>query len=207
MTMKTWRSVLVALLLISAPITANAGQLVIPCDVSVGLDASPQTGLLPGDLVTFTVSATNNGPEPVSTVALSSSHIIDQFDLGAATVDCSGLGLVVADSQPPYYYYDWYPTMEVVLAVGETRLCVINLPITRQAPATMSFSFSIPSFFVDLDPSNNSATVILHRADAAVAAIPVLSTAMLFLLAGLLAMAAGNAHLSLPGKLNYRLPE
>jgi hypothetical protein len=75
------------------------------------------------------------------------------------------------------------------LEVGETRSCHLTLPLSPNAPAVWNFGFEIPNFFVDIDPTNNSASVTLRRALEPARPIPALSTAILALLACLIAIA------------------
>ena len=169
----------------------RAGTIPLPSDVSVALTAEPDGNLQSGQRIAFTISVTNHGPEPVSPVSLGSSPIYDELDILSATADCGDdLALAVVDTSDGFYYvYDWFPTTESPLAVGETRYCYLNLDFTEWAPDTFSLTFSMPDFLVDRDPSNNSATVTLRRATQGAATatpVPTLSPLALGMLAGLL---------------------
>jgi len=120
-------------------------------------------------------------------VSLGSSPIYDELDVFSATADCGNdLVLAVVDLNDGFYYlYDWFPTQESSLAVGETRYCYLNLEFTEWASDTFSLTFSMPDFLVDLDPSNDSATVTLQRASAVATAVPTLSPMALVLLMAL----------------------
>jgi len=171
----------------------RAGTIPLPSDVSVALTADPETDLESGQRIAFTISVTNHGPEPVAPVSLGSSPIYDELDVFSATVDCGNdLGLAVVDLNDGFYYvYAWFPTQESPLAVGETRNCYLELEFTEWAPDTFSLTFSMSDYLVDLDPSNNSATVTLRRANRGIATpIPTLSPLALAMLAGLLAWLA-----------------
>jgi hypothetical protein len=155
----------------------------------VGLTAEPDSNLESGQRISFTISVTNHGPEPVAPVSLGSSPIYDELDVFSATVDCGDdLGLAVVDLNDGFYYvYAWFPTQESPLAVGETRNCYLNLEFTEWAPDTFSLTFSMSNYLIDLDASNNSATVTLHRAIQGNATpVPTLSPLALVMLAGLL---------------------
>lgn len=184
----------------------RAGTISLPSDVSVGLTAEPDSNLQSGDTIAFTLSVTNHGPEPVTLVDTLSSPIFDELDINTATADCGNtLGLIVVDLNDGFYYvYDWQATLNSLsLAVGETRTCHINLAFTEWAPNTFSLTFSMPDWLVDLDPSNNSATVTLQRAGQGAAAatpVPTLSPLALMILGGLLVLlvrihtGAGRKH-------------
>jgi len=166
----------------------NAGTITIPADVSVMLTADPDSNLQSGQRIAFTLSVTNRGPEPASLVDVLSSPIYDELDINTATADCgNNLGLIVVDLNDGFYYvYDWDATFNLPpLAVGETRTCRLNLEFTEWAPDTFSLTFSMPDFLVDLDPSNNSATVTLQRAAAVTTAVPTLSPMSLVALVAL----------------------
>lgn len=182
-----------ALALTLTCVSAAAGPIDIPSDVSVGLTAVPSDYSLPGQTIVFTITAINHGPEPVTALLLISSDFIDEFDLSGGSPDCEGLGLLVSDGETFHYNYVWFPTDVGVFAVGETRICRINLPITANAPAVLPFSFGFPGFVTDLDASNKTATVYLRRAAAASTPVPTLSSMLLLLLAALLGAIGGVA--------------
>jgi hypothetical protein len=169
---------------------AGAGDVVLPSDVSVALTAEPSTNLQSGQRVTFTISVTNHGPEPVDRLAIGSSPIYDELDVfTASSSDCEGdIILAVADLENTFYFlYTYYAAFqESPLAVGETRNCHLSLDFTEWAPSVFPVTFAMSSFETDIDPSNNSATVFLRR-PIAVTSIPTLSPTWLVLLAGLLA--------------------
>ena len=173
--------------------TAPAKYIVpVPSDVAVTLTATPGVDLVPGQPITFTLAVTNLGPVPVHRVEIISSDIYDQFDLSSAQVDCNGLVRNVVDTTTGFfYYYSWYPADVSDIAVGETRICHLTLALTAQAPAVMPLCFGLPSYYVDINPSNDSATVLLQQV---VPSIPALSAAMLLLLAGVLAVIAAVAR-------------
>jgi len=160
----------------------------------VDLTAEPDNNLESGQRITFTLSVTNHGPEPAAPVSLGSSPIYDELDVFSATADCGDdLGLAVVDLNDGFYYvYDWFPTQDSPLAVGETRYCYLNLEFTAWAPDTFALTFAMPDFLVDLDSSNNSATVTLQRAAAVATAVPMLSPMSLVALAVLTMLVAGR---------------
>jgi hypothetical protein len=126
---------------------ACAGTVVIPADVSVQLNAYPNSGLATGQPITFTFSATNHGPEPVATLVVASSHFANEFNLALGTSDCQDLGPVVVDGQTYYYYYDWVPSFGGSIEVGETRTCHLTLPVSSQAPTIWTFELLVPSSY------------------------------------------------------------
>ena len=199
MAMKAWGKALVATMLLglasllAMPTALSAGTIELPTDVSVSLSAEPTVDLHAGDIISFTVSVTNNGPEPAHPLALGSSPIYDELDVFGGTADCDyRLVLGVADGTDFFYYFlTWFPVFleDDPLPVGATYYCYFTLPYTQWAPNEFPVTFSISDrVFTDLDPSNNSATVTLHRARQGVVPTPVptLSSHALMALAGLL---------------------
>lgn len=174
---------------------AVAGTIPVPADASVGLTAEPTVGLMSGQPITFTMSATNHGPQPIGTLGMLSSRFTNELDISSASSDCQGLALMIVDGKDFFYYsYYWSATYEAPIAVGETRTCHLTLPLGAGAPAAWTFGFEIPNLFVDLDPSNNSAFVTLHRGVVQPKVVPALSPLLLSLLAGLLALTGGVAQ-------------
>jgi len=87
--------------------------------------------------------------------------------------------VAVADFIGGYeYWIDWDPVTYtdpalLTLDVGETRTCQFSMPLTNAAPDVYPFSFRLADFLSDLDASNNSASVTVHRAVPAAGATPV----------------------------------
>jgi hypothetical protein len=193
--MHALRTLLIGLI-IGTSTSLEAGPILIPSDLAVSFSAEPNAELHPGDVVAFTISITNNGPEPVDRFALGSSPIYDELDVLSATINCnSRLILAVTDLEDGFYYtYTWAVLLpgDPPMQVGETRYCYFSLPYTPWAPPEFPLTFSSAPF-IDLDPSNNSATVTLLRAmqSTATTAVPTLSSttlAMLIALMGLLGL-------------------
>ena len=83
---------------------ASAG-VAIPSDVSVDVQANQSSNLHPGDRTTFTVTATNHGPNVISEWAFRSAPIYDELDLVTASTDCFGQFFVsVVDLENSFYY-------------------------------------------------------------------------------------------------------
>ena len=184
------RTAVIALALLASPLI-HAAEVVIPSDLSVHLSAQPAVNIEPGEPIVFTLTITNHGPEPVNHVGFISSDFYDQIDLNFGGADCKGIVLSVADGETFHFNYSWYPTLfDGPLAVGESRTCHITLALTHQAPPIWSLGFSLRTFFEDINPSNNAATVILRRGEAAPTTVPSHSPLTLLLLVmGLLATA------------------
>jgi hypothetical protein len=156
-----------------------------------------------GDTITFAIAVTNLGPEPIDAFVVSSSFFHDELDVFSLTVEeCEGgpFSAVVVDyiGGGWDYYLHWYPALppSPVLDVGETLTCRFGMALTETAPATYPFSFDLGGSFVDLNPANDTATVLLRRAASAAATtpIPALSPFALSLLAVLLVGMAQVAH-------------
>lgn len=165
-----------------------AGFVNVPADVSVGLTVEPNSGLITGQPVTFTIAVTNHGPDPVNSLLLVSSDFVDEFDLSFGSTNCPDFGLIVTDGKTFHYNFLVRPTHAGTLAVGETRICQMTQVLSSQAPDVWSFAFEIPFFYIDLNPANNIASVTLRRATAAAppAMLPTLSVPALLALASLL---------------------
>ena len=190
--MRALRIALGSWLCLASSMNASAGTISLPADVSLSFTAEPHGNLQSGQRIAFTLSVTNHGPEAASPVRFGSSPIFDELDLSTATTDCGNtLGLAVVDLNDGFYYqYSWAPTLKLPpLQVGESRACHINLGLSEWAPDTFALTFALSSHIVDLDASNNSATVILQRAPAGSPPAPVPSISiggMLLLAAALL---------------------
>jgi hypothetical protein len=96
----------------------------------------------------------------------------------------------------PFSYVSWYvaglpgsPDFEV----GETLACHFQLSLSAQAPLVWPFSFSVSTYVLDLNPSNDIGTVVLQKTAAASVPtpLPTLSPLSLTLLIGLLIGAGG----------------
>lgn len=136
----------------------------IPSDLAVQFSAEPTNGIESGQTIHFTLSVTNNGPEPVESVTLMSSDFIDEFYLDTATADCQAFLTRITDGNGFYYYNQvWYPAFFATLEVGETRTCHFTLDFSHQAPAVLPFSFGLANYETDLNPANNVQTVYLRR--------------------------------------------
>lgn len=185
------RIFVVALGLLGWPLVC-AGQVELPTDISVQLSAQPNVGLIPGEPIVFTLTVVNLGPEPANDLSVISSDFYDQIDLEFGSADCQGVVLSVTDGETFHFNYTWYPTVfEGPLLVGESRTCRITLALTSQAPPVWPFGFSLRTYlFEDINPANNTSTVVLRRGEIAPASIPMLSPTLLVLLAIALATTA-----------------
>jgi hypothetical protein len=189
--------IILLILTLVAGLSAFA-QVQAQTDISVELTAQPSSGLVPGQPIVFTLSATNHGPLPVDdyTFAIFSSDIYNEFDPSYGSTDCQGYAVFITDGDGfSYATISWSPTFLDLpaLEVGETRSCHITLALSISAPAVWSFSFGVAEFFDDINPSNNVSTVILRRGDVAPVAVPVLSLHGLMLLGFTLASMAWAA--------------
>jgi hypothetical protein len=161
--------------------------------------------LQPGDIVSFTISITNNGPEPVDRFALQSSAIVDELDVLNGTIDCDDhLFVTIADFGSGYYYtYIWQLSFpgEPPLQVGETRHCNFSDPYTEWAPPKFRVTFSPGTAFSDLNPSNDAATVVLLGATHGIATTPVPTLSSIGLATLIALMALMGAWPILAGEL------
>ncbi|WP_131997063.1 hypothetical protein [Dokdonella fugitiva] len=163
----------------------------IPSDVSVDVQASQSSNLHPGDRITFTVSATNHGPEVISEWAFRSSPIYDELDIGSISTDCFGQFFVsVVDLENSFYYeFDWYPPHQPVQP-GQSLICHVSIDYTAYAPPSYQFGYFLSSYLTDLDPSNNASFVELTRAAAPPLAVSAISNRGLVALFALIVIAA-----------------
>lgn len=186
-----------AILVLDWCLCALAHGTTVPTDVAVQFSARPSTDLHPGDVISFDLSVTNLGPEPVAAFAVGSSEIYDELDLfDGGTTECDDhLVLVVLDYEDYFTYaLVWFPLgagdPNAQLQVGETLSCYFTLPYTQWAPPEFSLTFE--SNLEDLDASNNTATVVLRGSTAfALTSVPATSPVALMLLGLLLAGSAG----------------
>jgi hypothetical protein len=190
--MNALRTLFAAAFLASVTARAAAPPIIVPSDIAVTLTATPTTNLVPGQRIFFTLTVTNLGPATVHNLIVQSSPIYGEFDISTGTVDCQYMGLQVVDDVTDFYYlYVWYLAgFSGDFPAGETRTCHISFLITAQAPAVTPFSFGLPYYYVDINPTNDIATVFLQRT---VDAVPALSPMMLGLLAAVLAVAGAVA--------------
>ncbi len=175
---------------VASPSSFSQGT--IPSDVAISMTATPTDNLDPGELISFVITATNLGPEPVSVLPMISSQFIDEFDLGpGGSSNCPGIALLVSDGKYFFYQFVWTPTLAgPPLGVGETRRCELNFSLTAAAPEVLPFTFGIVQSWIDLNESNNSATVILRRGAIAPVTLSMLSPGVLMLLLGMLTFTA-----------------
>jgi Domain of unknown function DUF11 len=163
-------------------------QVVLLSDVSVNVTASPNTNLVPGEPIVFTVTVTNNGPTTLTNFAVvSANEYPDQIDITAIASDCVDIHLAVVDAATTFWYYEaWYPTDtdhsmigNWPLAAGESRSCHVTLALAPSAPQILPFDLHLDTFWSDPNPTNDVGRVVLQRA---IPTIPTLSPAMLTLL-------------------------
>lgn len=187
-----------AILISTLAFCGSAHATTVPTDLALQFTATPNADLHPGDVISFTLSLTNHGPEAVDSFGVYSSPILYELDLNRITTDCDNrLVLAVADLENGFYYVlNWYalgtedpPTP---LQPGDTLTCLFSIPYTQWAPPEFALTFRPPSDFHDLDDSNNVATVVLRGSTAfALTAVPATSPLALILLALLLVGSAG----------------
>jgi hypothetical protein len=184
------RLLALAAALASSTEAALAGDWQLPSDVGVTLEASPTTGLMPGQPIDITVSVSNLGAKELPIVVTMSSIYVDEMQLVGVNPDECFLFVLVGDLSNGGYDYriEWDPAspdFAPPLAPGETRVCRFQIALDASAPASYEFSFGLPDFFHDPNPGNDRATVTLHRAAAVPVQVPALSGTMLWLLAAL----------------------
>jgi hypothetical protein len=183
---------LVFLLLCGVADNAAAGDWELPSDVGVTLAASSAAGIVPGQPIDMTFSVTNHGTDVLPLVLTSSSFYVEELDLLAFEPSECLLYVLVFDLANGGYEYamnwdvasaDFGPPLQP----GETRVCHFQIALTANAPAAYEFDFGLPTSFHDPNPANDRASVVLRRAPPAAqaAAVPSLSTLMVWMLAGL----------------------
>ena len=182
-------------LILVAPV-ALADPVLLPSDLSMTITAAPTSNLAPGDSIAFTMTVTNNGPSSLGFFVIDGPQISTQFYSPNGTWNDCLIVTVTGDStNGPFFIIEWDPTGYVgenPMPVGETRTCHFTLTITPATPPVYAYKIFLPDYWTDLNPANNSATVVLQRA---IPTIPALSPAMLLLLAGLLITASWAAHI------------
>jgi len=182
--------ILLAGILIAATAEVTQAQVVLTSDVGVTLTASPTSNLIPGQPIDMVLSVTNYGPDPQSTILVSSSTYVNELNLiSVNSAECFFFHIVgdLATGGEDYRLW-WYaaglgaPPIEA----GETRTCHLQIALTQSAPTPYNFSFFLMrNDYIDPNSGNDIATVMLRRAPAAPTPVPALSTMMLGLLATL----------------------
>jgi hypothetical protein len=178
------RAILAGTLLCSASHATAVPLTVVPADIAVSLTASPKDRLSTGDLVAMTLVVANLGPDPVSDLVLVSSHFTDEIQL--TSFDCDGFVSSVADTTTGFYYYfNWYVAGNVgavsTLDVAQSLTCHFTVTLSKDAPQAFAFAFGLPSFYTDIDQSNDGSMILLVRAHESVP-VDSLSTALLLTL-------------------------
>jgi hypothetical protein len=184
--------------------TVQAGLNVsVPADVQITFTASPTDHLAPGQPIQATLIITNLGPNPVKQLIVESSHYVDEFYFTSG--DCQHVGLIVEDFANGYDYITvWFAVNAInaqitQLDVGQSLTCHLSLVLTPAAPLTYSVSFGMPDDYIDINPSNDRATITLQQAIPAVPATTRWSLALLALL--MAGLAAALVRRCAPGRL------
>jgi hypothetical protein len=167
---------------------AMAYSIPLYTDVSVTFSAHPTSNLATNDLVTFSVSVTNNGPVPVDFVVFGGPDIFGElYQPNFEWTDC--ILTVTGDGAfGPFWSLEYYPAGALgtnPMAVGETRTCQFILGISASFPQAYSFTMRLSNAFTDVDPTNDQATVRLTRV---VPVIPALSDWTMLLLCVVVAL-------------------
>jgi hypothetical protein len=82
-----------------------------------------------------------------------------------------------------YYIIEWHPgPLGSDIEVGQTLSCKLSIDYASAAPSAFPVTFQFSSYLTDQNPSNNVATVVLHRAAASVTRVPTLSVGAMILL-------------------------
>jgi hypothetical protein len=163
-------------------------QQTIPADIGVTMTATPSTGLRTGQVIDIALTATNYGPGAADYLVLNSSWYFHEFSItNIDAVACYQFGGAVGEGEThPSFLAEWFiagvpDTGMQPFAAGESRTCQFQLVLMADAPPVTVFSFGVSTYFSDINPANNVATVYLQRA---VAAVPTLNrTSILLLLA------------------------
>lgn len=161
----------------------------IPTDLAVQFSAEPTDGIESGQTIHFTLSVSNNGPEPANSFILLSSDFVSEFILDNATADCEAFLVQVTDGETFHYNLSWYPAFFETLDVGETHTCNFTLALSQQAPSVLPFSFGLEQYDTDLNPANNTQTVLLRRGTQPTILPTVSSIALVLLGIGMLVCA------------------
>jgi hypothetical protein len=176
--------------------SANA-QLTIPADIGVTLSADPSTNLATNQSIHITLAVTNYGPDPAPQVGVVSSNFTNEIGQFVTNPDECFLFLTVVDAFLTAYQFINWDVANVLnmpgskpLEPGETKTCHFQFALTSQAGPVVPFSFGLPSFFSDINPINDQATVLLQRAPPRVTPAPALSRWHLVALAMLFALCA-----------------
>jgi hypothetical protein len=170
-----------------------AQPLAIPADIGVTMTATPSTGLHTGQAIDIAITATNYGPQAADHLELSSAYYWNEYAITQIdAVACYQFAGAIGEGPGhPWYIDSWIiagvpDTGMQPFAVGESRTCHFQLTLMAAAPAVTAYTFGVPTFFSDINPANNVATVYLQRA---LAAVPIFGRSSIFLLVALVTLA------------------
>ena len=178
-------------LLLAATLESASAQVALDTDVGVTLVAEPTNGMVSGQYIHFTLSATNYGPHPATVLIIESSEFTNQIAGLISDPNECYLVATIVDGTVSSAYVSWYVaglSGSPNLQVGETRICHFQIALSAFAPPIWSFSFGVSTYDPDLNAANDVGTVTLRQA---MRPVPTLSKALHAILALLLVVLTG----------------
>ena len=158
----------------------------LPSDVQVALSADNTRNLKTGDVIEFTMTVRNNGPQTIGYFSIVGPEVFTEFHQpGLNWNDCAMLTDTGDSDFGPFWQLVWYPsglTLENPVAPGDERVCHFELTVAPGLPAQYPFTVRLGTYFTDTDSANNTATVQLRRTVTQVPSLSRLSLILLSLL-------------------------
>ena len=170
-----------------------AQPLPIPADIGVTMTVTPSTGLRTGQVLDVALTATNYGPDPADHLELTTPYYWNEYEISNIDlVACYQFGGAIGEGPGHSWYIAYWiiagvsDTGMLPLAAGESRTCRFQLTLMAAAPAVTAFTFGVSTFFSEINPVINVATVYLRRA---VPAVPMFERTSILLLVALFTLA------------------
>jgi hypothetical protein len=178
------RAAMAALLFVSAPVTAQDGNIVLPTDIAIHASAAPVSTIGVDQPVDVAVEVVNLGPQAISILSVQTGDILDRLSYVAGSADCPlhVVTYVNGSDVPVRRVLRWDAVMmPPMLGVGDTVACHFQLTLAPHAPQTVALTLAMPSFS-DIDIENDTAHIVLSRAVAALPSGSALSSLTLIAL-------------------------
>jgi hypothetical protein len=179
--------------------SASVWAVTVPADIKVTLTANQTDHLVPGQPIHASLTITNLGPNPVQNLIVQSAPVVNEYEIAA--IDCNHFFLVVHELNNGGYFYQevWFAvgainSQTTQLDVGQSLTCNITLSLTTAAPLSYTFSFGLPTDYIDVNPSNDVGSVVFQHDVPTVPAMGWVSSVILLFLIAIAAMAEKKRH-------------
>jgi len=187
--------IIAALMLIaSAGASGQNGNIQVNADVAVTLSATPNTDLVPGQVVDVTATVSNNGPGDADVLSMRTSDILPLLQFVYGSSDCSVHTLTyVNDQDVPFagiLQWDEFNVDPPFFGPGRTIQCHFKVIVLPTAPNRFAVTLGVP-FINDIDATNDTSILVMTlRPKAELATVPALTYFDRYFLIVLVAAAA-----------------